>query len=123
VSQYNFFYNRMSLNQIQIEQQNKKYLILNKFYCQNHSTRCWLWVGCQCVTFLIKLVYGFMIQNTNRSFGELNRIDEDLLKALSLVFSLCNCLFKLLIGYLFDKISFKSIFLVMTTLEVIIILI
>lgn len=50
--------------------------------------------------------FGFFLTNTYRSFGAQRGIDENVLQTLSKVFSICNALYRVLFGFLYDKYGF-----------------
>lgn len=61
-----------------------------------------------------------MCTNTNRSFGQLNQLSEELLSFLSKTFSLINGFGRIFWGTLFDKFGFKKLYLVVLICEVIV---
>ena len=64
------------------------------------------------------LYFCYMVTNTNRSFGQLNTLNEGLLSTLSKTFSLINGGGRILWGILFDKFGFKSLYILLVITEI-----
>jgi hypothetical protein len=64
-----------------------------------------------------------MVTNTNRSFGNLAGLDQEVLQAMSKAFAGINGSFRFVFGFLYDKFSFRSLFLIILTIQVFIIII
>ena len=66
------------------------------------------------------LYFCYMVTNTNRSFGQLNMLNEGLLSTLSKTFSLLNGGGRIMWGILFDKFGFKPLYTLLVCAELII---
>ena len=64
------------------------------------------------------LYFCFMVTNTNRSFGQLNLLNEKVLSNLSKVAAIINGSGRLLWGALFDKFGFKRLYLLIVGVEI-----
>jgi MFS family permease len=59
-----------------------------------------------------------MVTNTNRSFGQLNLLNEKVLSNLSKVAAIMNGSGRLLWGALFDKFGFKKLYILIVAVEI-----
>ena len=66
--------------------------------------QCFFMVGCT-------LLFGFLLNNTYRPFGNLMKLNEFGMQSLSKTFTLLNTFSRLLWGYLYDKFGFKYLYL------------
>ena len=64
------------------------------------------------------LVYQYMIINTNKTFGNLNGLNDIDLNYLEIIFWGVNGVARLVWGYLIDNVKFKILYTVLLTLQV-----
>lgn len=64
------------------------------------------------------LYFCFMVTNTNRSFGQLNLLNEKVLSNLSKVAAIINGSGRLVWGALFDKFGFKKLYILIVAVEI-----
>lgn len=64
-------------------------------------------------------VFCYTVANTNRTFGQLNQIDESLLGNLANIYAIVSGCSRLIWGILFDKFGFKKLYLLLVLVEII----
>ena len=87
-----------------------KYILLDVF----NNRKIYQMIGMSFFT----LYFLYMITNTNRSFGQINNLDENFLSFLSKTYSIINGISRIVWGILFDYFPFKKLMYYLLSLEI-----
>ena len=89
---------------------NMKYILLDVF----SNIKIYQMIGMSFFT----LYFLYMITNTNRSFGQINNIDENFLSTLSKTYSIVNGISRVVWGILYDYFPFKKLMYYLLSIEI-----
>ena len=87
-----------------------KYILLDVF----SNRKIYQMIGMSFFT----LYFLYMITNTNRSFGQINNLDENFLSNLSKTYSIVNGISRVIWGILFDYFPFKKLMYYLLCIEI-----